>query len=56
MEQSSQAEPPSATRANRSWSEVFIAAGLEGAIYALVKASAERERSIVRKSNRPMAG
>jgi hypothetical protein len=43
---SSQPEPPSATRANRSWSEVLLAAGLEGAIYALVKAAVERASAV----------
>jgi hypothetical protein len=35
-------EAPTATTANRSWTEVLVAAALEGAVYALVKAALER--------------
>jgi hypothetical protein len=33
---------PSARDAGRSWGEVLLAAGLEGAIYGLVKAGVDR--------------
>jgi predicted metal-dependent enzyme (double-stranded beta helix superfamily) len=35
-------EAPEATDARRGWSEVLIAAALQGAIFALVKAAADR--------------
>lgn len=35
-------EPPKATDARRGWPEVLIAAALQGAIFALVKAAADR--------------
>ena len=35
-------EPPSATDRDRSWSEVVIAAGLEGAVYGAIKALVDR--------------
>ncbi|HET9093368.1 MAG TPA: DUF4235 domain-containing protein [Acidimicrobiales bacterium] len=39
-------EPPEATRADRSWAEVLVAAALEGAVYALVKAALERAGAV----------
>lgn len=44
------AEPPAATRADRSWAEVLMAATLEGAVYALVKAALDRAGAIGFKS------
>ena len=35
-------EAPQATDAQRSWWEVLLAAGLQGAIFAVVKAAADR--------------
>lgn len=35
-------EPPSATDRDRSWAEVLIAAGLEGAVYGAIKALVDR--------------
>lgn len=35
-------EPPAATRADRSWTEVLVAATVQGAVYALVKAAVDR--------------
>jgi predicted metal-dependent enzyme (double-stranded beta helix superfamily) len=35
-------EAPKATDARRGWGEVLLAAGLEGAIYAVVKAALDR--------------
>ena len=39
---SHEAEPPAATREDRSWGEVLTAAAMEGAIYALVRAALGR--------------
>lgn len=35
-------EAPSATMRNRSWSEILLAAALQGAIFGLVKAAIDR--------------
>jgi predicted metal-dependent enzyme (double-stranded beta helix superfamily) len=35
-------EPPTATDARRGWTEVLVAATLQGAIFALVKAALDR--------------
>ncbi len=35
-------DAPKATDARRSWGEILLAAGLQGAIYALVKAAIDR--------------
>ena len=43
-------EAPSATLADRSWSEVLLAAALEGAIYALCKAAVDRAGALVFES------
>jgi hypothetical protein len=39
-------DPPEATRAGRTWSEVLAAASLEGALYALVKAALQRAGAV----------
>lgn len=39
-------EAPEATDARRSWAEVLLAATLQGAIFALVKAAVERAAAV----------
>lgn len=38
--------PPDATRKDRSWTEILVAAALEGAIYSVVKAAFERAGAV----------
>jgi hypothetical protein len=37
-----EAEPPKSTEAGRSWREVIVAATMQGAVFALVKAAVDR--------------
>ncbi|HEX4093055.1 MAG TPA: DUF4235 domain-containing protein [Trebonia sp.] len=39
-------EAPKATEADRGWREILIAAGLQGAIFALVKAALDRGAAV----------
>jgi predicted metal-dependent enzyme (double-stranded beta helix superfamily) len=39
-------EAPSATDARRSWSEVLIAAALQGAVFAVIKAALDRGTAV----------
>ncbi|WP_152627946.1 DUF4235 domain-containing protein [Streptacidiphilus neutrinimicus] len=39
---SGEAEPPKATERDRSWGEVLAAAALQGAVFALAKATVDR--------------
>ena len=43
---SHQEEPPSSTDAGRGWSEVLLAATLQGAVFGLVKALTDRSGAI----------